>query len=428
LWTEESAGERIRIHSLWDGEQEARWIGDEIETLQRRGEKLSEIAILVRAGFMTREFEERFITLGLPYRVVGGPRFYERQEIRDALAYLRLIHQPADDLAFERIVNLPRRGIGTASLQALHRLARIERLALTDAAARLVGTDELKPAARKALRDFLTSLVRWRGLAQSVPHTELAALVLDESGYTAMWQADKSADAPGRLENLKEFVAALAEFENLAGFLEHVSLVMENAASGPGDMVSLMTLHSAKGLEFDTVFLPGWEEGLFPNQRSMEEHGAKGLEEERRLAYVGLTRARKRIFVSHAASRRIHGQWQATLPSRFLAELPEEHAETITDPSLLPRAPGLEETWTPRPDFARPHLDAMRMALAGRGGGLAPNAPPVRRPSAAINAGDRIFHQKFGYGTVRSAEGGKLSISFDVAGDKMVIDSFVEKA
>ncbi len=417
------------MRGLRDGIEEARWVGEEIEALQRSGEPLAEIAILVRAGFQTREFEERFITLGLPYRVIGGPRFYERQEIRDALAYLRLIHQPADDLAFERIVNMPRRGIGASTLQTLHAVARAERIPLAEAAARLIGTDELKPAARKALGDFVMALGRWRNQERTLAHPELAGIVLDESGYTAMWQADKSPDAPGRLENLKELVAAMAEFDSLAGFLEHVSLVMETTAAGRGDMVSLMTLHGAKGLEFDTVFLPGWEEGLFPNQRAMEEHGRAGLEEERRLAYVGLTRARRRVFVSHAAARRIHGQWQATLPSRFLAELPPEHAETNMEPALYPRAEGLSETWGPRPVFARPGLEAMRMTLAARSAALVPSvrARPDRAPGS-FAAGDRIFHQKFGYGTVRRADGNKLAIAFDKAGDKMVIDSFVEKA
>ncbi|HUZ73224.1 MAG TPA: UvrD-helicase domain-containing protein [Stellaceae bacterium] len=429
LWTQSAEGERVTVRGLRDGIEEARWVGEAIEALQRRGERLAEVAILVRAGFQTREFEERFITLGLPYRVIGGPRFYERQEIRDALAYLRLIHQPADDLAFERIVNMPRRGIGAATLQTLHALARAERMPLAEAATRLIATDELKPAARKALGDFVMALGRWRNQAQTLAHPELAGIVLDESGYTAMWQADKSPDAPGRLENLKELVAAMAEFDSLAGFLEHVSLVMETTAAGPGDMVSLMTLHSAKGLEFDTVFLPGWEEGLFPNQRAMEEHGRAGLEEERRLAYVGLTRARRRVFVAHAAVRRIHGQWQSTLPSRFLAELPAEHAETDMEPALYPRAEGLSEAWGPSPVFARPRLEAMRMTLAARSAALAPSvrARPDHPPDS-FAAGDRIFHQKFGYGTVRRADGNKLAIAFDKAGDKMVIDSFVEKA
>jgi ATP-dependent DNA helicase UvrD/PcrA len=429
LWTSAEGGERVVLKALADGIEEARWVGEEIEALQRKGQKLSEIAILVRTGFQTREFEERFITLGLPYRVLGGPRFYERQEIRDALAYLRLIHQPADDLAFERIVNVPRRGIGTSSLEALHILAREARVPLTEAAARLVASDELKPATRRALNDFLTQLARWSEVAQNLPHAELAALVLDEAGYTAMWQADKSPDAPGRLENLKELVTAMAEFENLGGFLDHVSLVMENAAGNGGEMVSLMTLHGAKGLEFEVVFLPGWEEGLFPSQRSMDENGVSGLEEERRLAYVGLTRAKKRAFISYAASRRVHGQWQGAMPSRFVDELPQDHVEMQIEPSF-----GLAErvarySYDDANSWARTRVVAPRSFKAPLIEGRATHiAEPQPRGTGAFAVGDRVFHQKFGYGTVKSVSDDKLSISFDKAGAKMVIASFIAKA
>jgi DNA helicase-2/ATP-dependent DNA helicase PcrA len=431
LWTALNEGERIVLRGLWDGEEEARWVGDEIEARQRQGEGLAAIAILVRAGFQTREFEERFITLGLPYRVIGGPRFYERQEIRDALAYLRLVHQPGDDLAFERVVNMPRRGIGDVTLQSLHALSRAQRISLVEAGARLVETDELKAGARKALRDFLTALARWRGMAETIVHTELAARLLDESGYTDMWKVDKSPEAPGRLENLKELVSGMAEFDTLAGFLDHVSLVMENTAAASGEMVSLMTLHSAKGLEFDTVFLPGWEEGLFPNQRAVGETGRAGLEEERRLAYVGLTRARQRAYVSYAANRQLYGQWQPTLPSRFIAELPAEHVDMVADPGLFPRAGAMHErdSWSSFP--ARP--DLTRLGPLGRRAPLIEGRPvpmagrEVRR-IGGFAPGDRIFHQKFGHGTVRTVEDNKLSIRFDKAGDKMVMDAFVEKA
>jgi DNA helicase-2/ATP-dependent DNA helicase PcrA len=417
LWTEEGEGEKVIVRGVWDGEEEARWIGDEIETLQHHGEKLADMAILVRAGFQTREFEERFLTLGLPYRVIGGLRFYERQEIRDALAYLRLVHQPADDLAFERIVNLPRRGIGTSTLQTLHTLARARAVPLADAAQILIGTDELKPAARRALGSFITDLGRWRGLAEDTAHPDLAGQILDESGYTAMWQADKSPDAPGRLENLKELIVAMVEFESLGGFLDHVSLVMEHTAETGTDMISLMTLHGAKGLEFNDVFLPGWEEGLFPHQRAMDESGLKGLEEERRLAYVGLTRARRRAFVSYAANRRVRGQWQSSLPSRFVGELPPAHIDSVAEPGLYPRAPGLQESWGAGSSFFGRRAIAPRLVTAQE------LPPPV-----GYVAGDRVFHQKFGYGTVRSSDHGKLSIAFDKAGDKMVMDSFVAKA
>ena len=326
-------GEKVEVTGAWDSEEEARAIGEEIEQMQRDARDqgvdhpLDEIALLVRASFQMREFEERFIQLGLPYRVIGGPRFYERMEIRDALAYLRVIAQPADDLAFERIVNTPKRGLGDATLQMLHDYARKKRIPLTVAAATLSATDELKPKVRGALRGLMDSFARWSKQKDTLPHTELAEIVLDEFGYTEMWQKDRSADAAGRLENLKELIRSMEEFENLQGFLEHISLVMERESGEGEQAVNIMTLHSAKGLEFDTVFLPGWEEGLFPHQRSLDESGRAGLEEERRLAHVGLTRARKRAKIYFATNRRIHGLWTSTLPSRFLDELPPGDVE-----------------------------------------------------------------------------------------------------
>jgi DNA helicase II / ATP-dependent DNA helicase PcrA len=400
----------------------------------------------VRAGFQTREFEERLMTLGVPYRVIGGLRFYERAEIRDAIAYLRVVAQPDDDLAFERIVNVPKRGLGDATMQALHRAARAGSSSLFVAAHRLVGTDELKPAARKALTALITDFDRWRGLVDRMPHGELAETVLDESGYTAMWQADKSAEAPGRLENLKELVTAMEEFENLGGFLEHVSLVMEQNEEVGADQVVLMTLHSAKGLEFDSVFLPGWEEGLFPHQRALDESGARGLEEERRLAYVGLTRARQRAFICYAANRRIHNQWQTALPSRFLGELPQDHLAIETATGLyggtggggmaesqawepVQRAAYWGPTWTGRGRDTGPggHYGQGRaragVVIEGRA-----TAVTARQTTAAHAVGARVFHQKFGYGTVRAVDADRLEIEFDKAGTKTVIDSFVEPA
>ena len=327
LRTEGEAGEKVAVIAAWDSEEEARAIGEEIEQLQRAGHALNQIAILVRASFQMREFEDRFVTLGLPYRVIGGPRFYERAEIRDALAYLRCVHSSADDLAFERIVNVPKRGLGDATLQALHEHARARRIPLMEAARVMVETEEMKSKPRASLRDLLTAFDRWRAQRDSLPHTELAEIVLDESGYTEMWQKDRSADAAGRLENLKELVRSLEEFENLQGFLEHISLVMDTDKGEGVDAVSIMTLHSAKGLEFDTVFLPGWEEGLLPHQRSLDDQGRAGLEEERRLAHVGITRARKNARIYFVSNRRIHGSWSSTMPSRFVDELPEAHVE-----------------------------------------------------------------------------------------------------
>ncbi len=435
LWTQAGEGDKVVVRALWDAEEEARWVGDEIEALQRKGHALSEIAILVRAGFQTREFEERFIALALPYRVIGGPRFYERQEIRDALAYLRLLNQPADDLAFERILNTPRRGIGSATLQQLHTLARNDRLPLVEAGRVLISGDRLRPAGRNALARFIAALDRWREEAGRVSHTDLVQIVLDELGYTAMWQAERSPDANGRLENLKELVVAMAEFENLGRFLEHVSLVMDNAADSGGDMVNLMTLHSAKGLEFDTVFLPGWEDGLFPNQRAMEENGLAALEEERRLAYVGLTRARHRGYISFAANRRIHGQWQSAMRSRFVDELPSEHTEIVAEPGLQPGAARAATFatggWGAAIDLSTaaptsPWAEHRRPVLIESG--------PVPRRGAEIrrvggfSVSDRVFHQKFGYGTITAVEDNKLAIHFDHAGHKKVMDAYVEPA
>jgi len=432
LWTEADEGDKVVVRAVWDAVDEARWVGEEIEALQRKGHALSEVAILVRAAFQTREFEERFISLALPYRVIGGPRFYERQEIRDALAYLRLVNQLADDLAFERILNTPRRGIGSATVQQLHALARAKRLTLVEAARALSAGDQLRPAARNALAGFIAGLDRWRAQSERLPHTDLVQIVLDESGYTAMWQADRSPDAAGRLENLKELVVAMAEFENLGGFLEHVSLVMDNAAEAGGDMVNLMTLHSAKGLEFDTVFLPGFEEGLFPNQRALEENGPAALEEERRLAYVGLTRARHRAHVCFAANRRIHGQWLSTIRSRFVDELPAEHVEVVAELGLQPvgswgsdwesakEVPQAATFWQPAAPRSR-HMPLIERAPVPRRG-------EEIRKVGGFAVGGRVFHQKFGYGTVTEVEANKLVIHFDVAGDKKVMDAYVEHA
>ena len=420
LWTEADGGDKVNVRGVWDGEEEARVVGDTIETLHRKGTPLREMAVLVRAGSQTREFEERFLTLGIPYRVVGGPRFYERLEVRDALAYLRVIHQPDDDLAFERIANKPKRGLGTASLKLLHGAARTMDSSLYRAAQQLIATDELKAAARKSLAQLLRHFEHWRRMVDSLPHTDLAGIVLDESGYTDMLQNDKSPEAPGRLENLKELVGAMADFENLAGFLEHVSLVMENVESAQGDMVSIMTLHGAKGLEFDTVFLPGWEEGLFPSQRNMDQNGDKGLEEERRLAYVGLTRARRRAYVSFAANRRLYGGWVSALPSQFVRDLPEAHVSVETEAGLVGGGRTVREppshVWQSNRFGGGLLIDGDALIID--------NDPALAR----YEPGERVFHQKFGYGTVRAVEASKLEIAFDKSGTKKVLDGFVCRA
>jgi DNA helicase-2/ATP-dependent DNA helicase PcrA len=519
LRTEDELGQKVSVTGAWDSEEEARAIGEEIEQLQRQGEPnqgqssphpLNEIAILVRASFQMREFEDRFVTLGLPYRVIGGPRFYERAEIRDALAYLRLINSPADDLAFERIVNVPKRGLGDATVQLLHDHARKRRVPMLEAARAMVASDALKPKPRGAMRGLIEAFDRWRAQRESLPHTELAEIVLDESGYTEMWQKDRSADAAGRLENLKELIRSMEEFENLQGFLEHISLVMDNEKAAEADAVNIMTLHSAKGLEFDTVFLPGWEEGLFPHQRTLDDQGRAGLEEERRLAHVGLTRARRRAKIYFATNRRMHGLWQTNIPSRFLDELPEPNVE-VTEPqggfggfagyggygaSRFDAATAFGSNYgTPGWQRAQAAKEAKRGAgasgfaedgsryamdddetlhhalppplrgrvgeggpgdvrsadessrLPGRakersleGGNVrgAPRRVPltiegelVAKSTGTVSAfslGDRVFHQKFGNGNITAIDGNKLTIQFDRAGEKRVVDSFVERA
>ncbi|HEY8352325.1 MAG TPA: 3'-5' exonuclease, partial [Sphingomonadales bacterium] len=437
LWTTADKGERVRVRGVWDGAEEARVVGEDIEALRREGHPLSQMAVLVRAGFQTREFEERFLTLGLPYRIVGGLRFYERQEIRDALAYLRLVHRPEDDLAFERIINLPKRGLGQAALQTIHLTARAENVPLLRAAQMLTETEELRPAARKALAAFVTDVARWRQMAAEVPHVELAETILEESGYVAMWQADKTPEAPGRLENLAELVRGMENFENLTGFLEHVSLVMENEESGDNaDKVSVMTLHAAKGLEFDIVFLPGWEEGVFPNQRALDDGGLAALEEERRLAYVGLTRARRRAAIYYAANRQVFGQWQSAMPSRFIDELPPEHVVIEGAQGLYRGGFGRDDGFAAMesPAYPRAGASSRTASWTQRRRGAAAQVIDARATAvkgAADNpfkTGDRVFHDKFGYGRVIGVEGNKLEIDFEHGSAKKVIAGFVRPA
>ena len=405
LWTPAEGGVKVRIKPVWDDAEEARFIGEEIESFQRAKMPLSEMAILVRAGFQTRAFEERFLSMGIPYRVIGGLRFYERAEIRDAVAYLRVVASPQDDLAFERILNVPKRGIGQATMQQIHACARQRDGSLYEAAAHLLSSGGFKGKLAEAIGQLMEGFARWRQALDTVPMTELAEQVLEESGYKRMWQQDKSPEAAGRLENLRELTRALGEFENIADFLEHVGLVTERQQEGSADMVSLMTLHAAKGLEFATVFLPGWEEGLFPHQRAVDESGMKGLEEERRLAYVGMTRARENLIILHAANRRMYNQWQASVPSRFLAELPSEHVERLNGGAYGNGGGGLN--W--------------RQEIASIMSGAGKQEP-------LWGVGTRVFHQKFGYGIVQEVQGDHLDIRFDKAGDKKVMAGFVQKA
>ena len=443
LWTDLDEGEKLRLIGHWDAEEEARWIGDEIEALQQgsRGlDKFSpdQMAILVRASHQMRAFEDRFLTIGLPYRVIGGPRFYERMEIRDAMAYFRLVCSPSDDLAFERIVNTPKRGLGDKAQQKIQSMARQEGIALTEGARLLLEAKGLSGKGALELGRLVDGLGRWRKAMQdqSISHQELAEVILDESGYTEMWQNDKTPEAAGRLENLKELVKALDQFENLQGFLEHVSLVMDNERDEAGEKVSIMTLHAAKGLEFPAVFLPGWEDGLFPSQRSMDETGQRGLEEERRLAYVGITRAERLCTICFAGNRRIFGQWQSSMPSRFIDELPADHVDVLTPPGLYGGAYGMQsEASNLAVDmenigggYASPGWKRLQSQCAER-----PISQPRESAHMTIDAvavssftiGVRVFHQKFGYGCVSEIEGDKLTIAFEKAGIKKVVSRFV---
>ena len=472
---------KVIVHAAWDSEEEARAVGEEIERAQRNGHLLNDMAILVRASFQMREFEDRFVTLGLNYRVIGGPRFYERQEIRDALAYLRVVAQGADDLAFERIVNVPKRGLGESAIRQIHDTSRALRVPMLEAAAKLAESDELKPKPRAALREVAANFHRWQAMIETKPHTELAEIILEESGYTEMWKNDRSAEAPGRLENLKELIRSMEEYESLRSFLEHVALVMDAEQNAELDAVNIMTLHSAKGLEFETVFLPGWEEGLFPHQRALDEGGRSGLEEERRLAYVGLTRAKRHLHLWFVSNRRIHGLWQSTIPSRFLDELPEAHVEVAdagnsyggygagryggggfasgrgsgpygasrfdkAEPfSNTYATPGWQRAQQNRTEATRDNwgtrsghqverigygetdsgYGAGRTSVKSRiiEGELV--AKSVADSPRRFNVGDRVFHQKFGNGNIAAIEGNKLTIDFDRAGQKKVLDGFV---
>ena len=448
LFTDDDMGCAVGLTGVWDDEEEARTIGEEIEAQRRAGRPLDEIAILVRASFQMRAFEDRFVTLGLAYRVIGGPRFYERQEIRDAIAYLEVTLNPANDLKFERIINVPKRGLGDSSVRRVVELARARATSLYQAAREIVETEELAGKTRKSLADLVGMFERWRGQVGSMKHTELAELILDELGYTQMWQQDRSPQAHARLENLKELVRFMHEFETLQGFLEHVSLVMDADGAEAKDRVSLMTLHAAKGLEFDVVFLPGWEEGLFPHQRSLDENGNAGLEEERRLAYVGLTRAKRQAKISFAQNRRNRGLWQAAAPSRFVDELPEAHVEVSQSNSPYGGAVGGAGRFNPyghsrfdepaagfqsgyatpgwqraKEQWAREDRSKKRTPLTLEGELVAASTG-----HAGYAPGERIFHQKFGYGRVAEVDGNKLTIDFEKAGRKRVVDSFVERA
>lgn len=450
LFTDDEDGNKVALTGLWDDEEEARTIGEDIEALQKRDQALNEIAILVRASFQMRVLEDRFVTLGLPFRVIGGPRFYERAEIKDAIAYLEVTLNPSNDLKFERIINVPKRGLGDTSVKRVRTLARTRDIPLFSAAREIIETEDLSGRARNSLAGLVAQFENWRRQIDALPHTELAELILDESGYTAMWQNDKSPQAQSRLENLKELIRFMHEFETLQGFLEHVSLVMDAEQGNDGQRVSIMTLHAAKGLEFDTVFLPGWEEGLFPHQRSLDENGQAGLEEERRLAYVGLTRAKRLAKVSFTQNRRTHGLYQSAIASRFVDELPEDHLEIIEASSPFggnyknfgagyghSATPSrFDEHETPfQASYDTPGWQRAQKRQTTKNHSQKPRSPVTIEGELIASStgastylvGERVFHQKFGYGTITEVDGNKLTIEFEKAGTKRVVDSFVER-
>ena len=435
LWTEDDPGEKVQVRGIWDGEAEARYIAEEIENWTSSGRAYSDSAVLVRAAWQMRAFEDRFIMLGLPYKVIGGPRFFERAEIRDAHAYLRLVRSPEDDLAFERIINTPKRGIGDTTVQKIAMTARQMQVSMSEAARVMTGTDEIRGKARTALTVFLRDMDRWREQAEQSRLDELAESVLDESGYTAMWREDKTPQAAGRLENLKELVRSMGEYDTLEAYLEHVALLTDADRAPDEDEVSLMTLHGAKGLEFPLVFLPGWEETVFPSQRSLDEGGTRSLEEERRLAYVGITRARERAVITFTANRMIYGRWQAVIPSRFIDELPVDHVEAKSETGYYDGGPGFESVRqtadASASSYSSPGWKRYQAAQAeGRR-----SAPPTINAKATLiesgdetgrwKSGDRVFHDKFGYGTVKKADGSKYTVRFDKAGEKKVVENFL---
>jgi len=434
LWTQQQGGEKVTVNPVWDGREEARNIGEMIEERQRKQESLSQMAILVRAGFQTREFEERLLTLGVPHRIIGGFRFYERAEIRDVTAYLRMVANPSDSLAFERIINVPKRGLGDATLNKIHQLSRAQNCPLAVAARMMVETDELRGKAKASLTRLLDDFDHWRALSQEGDHLALTEDILEQSGYSDMWRQDKSPDAEGKLENLSELLRAMEAFEDLDEFLEHISLVMENTQNDSLEKVNIMTLHGAKGLEFETVFLPGWEEDLFPSKKSLEEQGGKGLEEERRLAYVGITRAKKEAHIFHTSSRYLYGNYTSPLPSRFLAELPQEHVEVKNPQAMYSQATHNGGTsYNPQvPNWATGYNPAQNSGYQlDRSRAKSDTTSAKKTPSrnrSSFQIGDRIFHEKFGYGSVVALEGNKLEVEFEKSSRKKVMDSFVSPA
>ena len=431
LWTSSNGGEKVSVTSTWDGEEEARIITDEIEQQSLNKKNLDEVAILVRASFQMREFEDRFVSIGLPYKVIGGPRFYERKEIRDANAYFRLAIQPNDSLALERILNVPKRGIGETTLKKIKDYAKNNNIPTIDSIRDLIKTSEIKPKTKISLGHFIELTERWNDLIAERNHYEMAEIILEDSGYLEMLRNDDTITAAGRLDNIKELFRSIEPFESLNAYLEHISLVMEIDKNPEGNKVSLMTLHAAKGLEFDYVFLPGWEEGVFPNQRSLDEGGVKSLEEERRLAYVGITRAKIKSSIFYAANRKMHNQWLSSIPSRFVNELPEDNIDVN-----LSHFSGNKGNFTDikeddifdQSDYSTPGWERAKIQSLSNKRIQEEEKIISVDSNSKFSPGMLVMHKKFGKGKIETVDGKKLTISFGDNGIRKVMENFVDIA
>ena len=432
IWSELGDGEKVKIKSYFDGISEATGISDIIEQNLSKKFKLNEISILVRAAFQTREFEERFIKIGLPYRIIGGLKFYERSEIKDALGYLRLINQSSDDISFERIINNPKRSIGDSSIKKIHDFAREKDLSLFDASQEILKENILKPKTIQNLKSFLVNMISWKQKSKDIDHISLLEIVLDESGYSSMLKNERTPEADARLENLKELKSSMKNYSSLNEFLENISLQTAIDEEWDGEKINIMTIHSAKGLEFDAVFLPGWEEGLFPHQKSIDEKGADGIEEERRLAYVAITRAKKELFISFANQRKFYGRqndnydFYSSLQSRFIDEIDDKYTEISIDDSA-------EDEFIFDQDFNiegkknSPGWNRLKSNFANK------NEENIKTISYTENftdftVGETVKHEGFGLGKIIHIDGNKLLINFKEQGEKKVIDKFIQKA
>ena len=420
----EDDGDKVKINSVWSADDEARLVSDEIDKIISKKENLNNTAVLVRASFQMREFEDRFIINSIPYRVVGGPRFYERQEIRDVIAYLQLVANPNHDLKFERIINTPRRGLGDTTLRKINDAARRDDISLYDISKKIVHTDELGGTARVKLKSFISMIDSWREKVNKIDHITLTELILEDSGYIAMGENEKTPNSESRIENIKELIGQLSEFQSLSEFLDHVSLVMDVENDENSSKVSLMTLHSAKGLEFDYVFIPGMEEGVFPNQRSLDEKGNSGLEEERRLAHVGITRAKKYLFLSHAQNRRVYGNWTQSIPSRFLSEIaPEFIEQEMIYSDYTQGYPSFSHTnYNQKNNNSQTALE--RLQAIGYLDNLEYDDLSFSQ-EINVKPNQRVFHTKFGYGTVIDCDNDRIEVEFKT-GKKIVLASYLE--